>query len=165
MKNKFLAVLVAVCFSFVQTVSFAESVEDKFTQISPTHAPGTGEFIHGQGYGKLLIRILLFGAVGQQGVHYVPEGTDLLFAMLYAGGYSETTKLNGITIRRKGQPDLIKVDLEDLMEEGDKVPRLQDGDIVNVPYNWRKDITTIGIITGFITAMTGFTVSLIALSK
>lgn len=165
MKNKLISALVLVAFAFTQTVVFAESVEDKYTQISPTHAPGSGEYVHGQGYGKLLIRVLLFGSVGQQGVHYVPEGTDLLFAMLYAGGYSETTKLNDITIRRKGVQDLIEVDLEDLMEAGEKVPRLQDGDIVNVPYNWRKDITTIGIITGFVSAMTGFTLSLIAISK
>jgi len=143
----------------------AESVEDKFAQISPTQNPGLGEFVHGQGYGKILIRVLMFGAIPQQGVHYVPEGTDLLFSILYAGGYTDATKLNGITIRRRGQKDLMEVDLKDAMEDGEKIPRLQDGDIVNVPYNWRRDISTISIITGFMTAMTGFTLSLIALSK
>lgn len=143
----------------------AESVEDKFAQISPNQTPGQGEFVHGQGYGKILIRVLMFGSVPQQGVHYVPDGTDLLFSILYAGGYTDASKLNGITIRRRGQKDLIEVDLQDAMEDGEKIPRLQDGDIVNVPYNWRRDIATISIITGFMTAMTGFTLSLIALSQ
>ena len=143
----------------------AESVEDKFTQIAPNHAPGGGEFVHGSGYGKLLMRIMIFGSVPTQGIHYMPEGTDILFAMLYAGGYNETTKMNGIKIRRKGTRELVTVDLENIIEEGDKVPKVMDGDVITVPYNWRKDIGTIGIFTGFIGAMTGFTLSIIALSK
>lgn len=143
----------------------AESIEDKFAQISPTHQPGAGEFVHGQGYGKILIRVLMFGSIPQQGVHYVPEGTDLLFAILYAGGYNDTSKLNGVTIRRRGQADLIEVDLQDSVKDGEKIPRLQDGDVVTVPFNWRRDIQTISLITGFMAAMTGFTLSLIALSK
>jgi hypothetical protein len=143
----------------------AESIEDKFAQISPSHQPGTGEFVHGQGYGKILIRVLMFGAVPQQGVHYVPEGTDLLFAILYAGGYTDASKLNGVTIRRRGQADLLKIDLQDAVKDGEKIPKLQDGDVVEVPFNWRRDIQTITLITGFMAAMTGFTLSLIALSK
>lgn len=107
----------------------------------------------------------MFGAIPQQGVHYVPEGTDLLFSILYAGGYGDNSKLNGISIRRRGQQDLIDVDLQDLMKDGGRIPKLQDGDIVNVPFNWRRDIQTISLITSFMAAMTGFTLSLIALSK
>jgi hypothetical protein len=143
----------------------AESIDDKFAQISPTQQPGVGEFVHGQGYGKILIRVLVFGSIAQQGVHYVPEGTDLLFAVLYAGGYSETSKLNGITIRRRGQQELITVDLQDAINDGEKIPKLQDGDVVTVPFNWRRDIQTISLVTGFLAALTGFTISLIALSR
>lgn len=157
-----LLVVLMVCGSL--TVK-AESIEDKFAQISPTHQTGAGEFVHGQGYGKILIRVLMFGSVPQQGVHYVPEGTDLLFAILYAGGYNDTSKLNGVTIRRRGQADLIEVDLQDSINDGEKIPKLQDGDVVTVPFNWRRDIQTISLITGFMAAMTGFTLSLIALSK
>jgi len=160
-----------LCHIFIGVLIFgsphlqAESVEDKFAQISPTHQQGAGEFIHGQGYGKILIRVLVFGAVPQQGVHYVPEGTDLLFSILYAGGYADNSKLNGITIRRRGQQELMEVDLQDLMKDGGRIPKLQDGDIIRVPYNWRRDIQTISLITSFMAAMTGFTLSLIALSR
>lgn len=157
--------LVVICFILGAPSSYSESIDDRFAQISPTHKPGTGEYVHGQGYGKILIRVLLFGSIPQQGVHYVPEGTDLLFAILYAGGYTEISKLNGITIRRRGQADLIDVDLQDAIQDGDKIPKLQDGDVVTVPYNWRRDMQTITLVTGFIAAMTGFTLSLIALSK
>ena len=141
-----------------------ESVDDKFTQIVPTHSPGSGEYVHGQGYGKILIRVMIFGAVPQQGVHYVPEGTDLLFGIVYAGGYGDYTKLNGIQIRRRGRKDLMNVDLQDLIEDGDKIPKLADGDVVTVPYNWMKDFSTFSVVMGFVTSMTGFTLALIALS-
>jgi len=150
---------------FLGSLSFSEAIDDKFAQISPTQQPGVGEFVHGQGYGKILIRVLMFGSVPQQGVHYVPEGTDLLFSILYAGGYGDNSKLNGITIRRRGQKDLIEVDLQDAMQDGQAIPKLQDGDVVNVPFNWRRDIQTITLVTGFMAAMTGFTLSLIALTR
>jgi hypothetical protein len=143
----------------------AESMEDKFTQIPPNHTPGAGEFVHGIGYGKLLMRVMLLGSIGQQGVHYFPEGTDLMFAMVYAGGLTDTTKLNGIKIRRRNVKDLISVDLEDLIADGEKVPKLYDGDVVSVPYNWRRDMATITTFTGFVAAMTGFALSMVALSK
>lgn len=156
-----------VLFAFLISTSglHGEAIDDKNTQIVPTHSPGSGEYIHGQGYGKILVRVMMFGSVPQQGVHYFPEGTDLLFGILYSGGYGEATKLNGIQIRRRGQKDLLKINLEDLLEDGDKIPKLMDGDVVTVPFNWRKDVQTIGMVTGFLTAMTGFTLSLIAISK
>lgn len=163
--KKIIASFLVVSFLFSNTIAFAESVDDKFTQIAPGHSPGGGEFVHGTGYGKLLMRVMMFGAMGAQGVHYVPEGTDLVFAMLYAGGYNETSKLTNIKIRRRNVKELITVDLEDLLDNGEKIPKVMDGDIISVPFNWRKDMATIGIFTGFITAMTGFTLSIIALSK
>ncbi len=143
----------------------AESMDDKFTQIPPNHSPGAGEYVHGVGYGKLLMRVMLFGAVGQQGVHYFPEGTDLMFAIIYSGGVSEVAKMNGIKIHRRNIKELINVDLEDLLAEGEKVPKLMDGDVVSVSYNWRRDMATLSTFTGFIAGMTGFALAMIALTK
>jgi hypothetical protein len=142
----------------------AESVDDRFTQITPSHSPGAGEYIHGQGYGKILVRVMLFGAVPQQGIHYVPEGTDILFALLYAGGYGEMTKLNGITIRRRGVQELLEIDLEDLIEEGKTIPKLADGDVVNVPYNWKKDYQEFQFFTTLLTSITSL-VALVAVLR
>ncbi len=145
--------------------AYPEAMDDKMTNIVPGRSLGGGEFVHGQGYGKVLMRVMMFGSIPQQGVHYMPEGTDLLFAMLFSGGYSETSKIDKISIRRKGQAELIKVNLEALMEKGGSIPKIQDGDIIDVPFNWKKDVTTISMITGFITAMTGFALSLVALTR
>src|SRR4051794_9266079 len=109
--NRLLTYLVIGSFCLCQPGLRAESVDDRFTQISPKHAPGAGEYVHGQGYGKILIRVMMFGAVPQQGVHYVPEGTDLLFGLIYAGGSADNAKLNGVTIRRRGIQELLEVDL------------------------------------------------------
>lgn len=145
--------------------AFAESVDDEFAQISPQHAPGSGEFVHGQGYGKILIRTMVFGAVPQQGVHYVPEGTDLLFALLYAGGYSDQTDLNGITIRRRGLKENIEVDLEELIEEGQPIPKLRDGDVINVPHNWRRDYQEFMFFAGMFTSLSSLVLSIAILSR
>lgn len=131
----------------------AEAVDDKFTQISPQSTRGADEFIHGAGYGKILMRVMVFGAVPRQGIHYFPEGTDLLFALLYAGGYQETTKLNGITIRRRNSRELLTVNLEDLIEDGLPIPKLVDGDVVNVPFNWRKSYQEVLFYTSVITTL------------
>lgn len=133
----------------------AESVDDQFTEISPSFRVGTGEFVHGQSYGKLLMRILILGAVPAQGIHYMPEGTDLMFGIIYAGGKADYTKMSGITIRRRGQKELIDIDLDNLIADGKAIPKLADGDIIDVPYNWRKGTQDILFWTGVFTALTG----------
>lgn len=157
----------ALVFLFTQSVypeETAPSVRD--TRITPTQGVISGEFYHGSILtGKLLIKVLMFGAVPQQGIHYVHEGTDIMSALLYAGGYSEQSKINAITIRRKHSKKLIKIDLEEILEDGLESIKLQDDDIITVPYNWRKDIATISLITGFISSMTGFTLAILAITK
>ncbi|MBI1861868.1 MAG: hypothetical protein HYR96_13220 [Deltaproteobacteria bacterium] len=161
--RRFTACVVVLSFLFANTVAFAEAVDDNFTQISPTETLGIGEYIHGQGYRRLLVRVLMFGSIASQGIHYVPEGTDILFAILYAGGYTDQTKLDGITIRRKHQGELIRVDLEELIEEGQKIPRLQDGDIVSIPFNWRKDVATVGTLSSLIASFTTLALAIVTL--
>ena len=161
------AITYALVFCLVVPVSIAraESVDEEFTHISPKHSPGGGEYVHGQGYGKILMRLLMFGSIPQQGIHYVPEGTDLLFAILYGGGYGEATKLTDITIRRKGMPELIHVDLESVIEEGGAIPKLKDGDIINVPYNWRRDYQEFMFFTGIFSSLTGLILSIALLTR
>jgi len=168
MTKKIIAFVLLVC-TFVTTpgtLAYAESLGEQYTTASPgTVSGGTGEYIHGQRQGKLLMRTLILGAVPQQGIHYVPEGTDVLFAVLYSGGYTDTSRLNGIAIRRKNVRELIDVPLEDLIADGSEIPRLMDGDIVTVPFNWRRDISTISLVTGFLSSMTAFTLSVVALAR
>ena len=163
--QKLVSLFVLATFLLQPTAALCESIDDGYSSISPALGAGGGEYVHGQKQGKILIRVLMFGAVPQQGIHYVPEGTDLLFSILYAGGYTESTKLNGITIRRRNVKHLLEVDLEDTIEQGKSIIRMQDGDVVTIPYNWRRDIGTISLITGFVGSMTAFTLSIIALVR
>lgn len=166
MNQKIIALVLIFSFLFCQSHNaFAEALGEQFSSVTPNRTGGGGEFMHGQNQGKLLMRTLILGAVPQQGIHYVPEGTDVLFAVLYAGGYTDASRLNGISVRRRNVRDLIDVPLEDLIADGSEIPRLMDGDIVTVPYNWRRDIATISMITGFLSSMTAFTLSIVALAK
>lgn len=163
--KKLMCLCVVISLTLPTNGILGESLDDKFTQIPPNHTPGAGEFIHGAGYGKLLMRVNMYGLIPQQGVHYFPEGTDLMFAITYAGGYSDMSKLNGIKIRRRNVKELINVDLEDLIEDGEKIPKILDGDVISVPFNWRRDMQNFFTITGFITSITGFALAMIALTK
>jgi hypothetical protein len=165
MKKHLICLCLVACISLSPLAAKAESLDEKSTETAPGAAKNQGEFTHGAGQGKLLMRILLFGAVPQQGVHYMPEGTDLLFALIYSFLKTDSTKMDGITIRRRNSKPLLEVNLESLIEHGRDIPKLYDGDIVTVPYNWRRDLETISLITGFITSMTGFTLAIIALSR
>ena len=159
-------VSVVIIFSWLLTSEKSIANDDllRDTRITPTQGVIPGEFYHGSVLqGKLLIKILFFGAVPSQGIHYVHEGTDLLSALLYAGGYDDTSKITAITIRRKNHPELIKINLEEVIEDGMEPMKLVDDDVVTVPYNWRKDMATISLITGFITTITSFTTTLIVL--
>ncbi len=143
----------SLCLILAPMAAYAEAVDDKFTQISPQSRGGGDEQIHGAGYGKILMRVMVFGAVPRQGIHYFPEGTDLLFALLYAGGYQDTTKLNGITIRRRNAKELINIDLEDLVADGLPIPKLVDGDVVTIPFNWRKGYQEVLFYTSVISTI------------
>jgi hypothetical protein len=157
--------VVLVAFLTVSLNVRGEAVDDKLTQISPDFKPGSGEYIHGTGYGKILMRVMMFGAVGAQGIHYFPEGTDLLFAILSSGGVGEQTKLNGTTIRRRNVKNLIEIDLEDLIEEGKAIPKLADGDVINVPFNWRRNYQQFMFYTQVLFSITGFLLAVVALSR
>jgi hypothetical protein len=163
--HRVLCLLTALWFLFFVPAIYADSMSQAYSTTTPGFVGGGGEFVHGQNSGKILIRVLIFGSVPQQGIHYVPENTDLLFGLLYAGGYTQTSSLNGITIRRRNVRDLMEVDLEDIIEDGKPVPKLLDGDVLTVPYNWRRDIDTITLVTGFVSSMTAFTLSIIALTR
>lgn len=152
--------------SWLLTIRTAYPTELRDTRITPTQGAISGEYVHGSIIGgKLLIKILFFGAVPTQGIHYIPEGTDLLSAILYAGGYNDTSKINGISIRRRNQKELIKIDLEEIIEEGLDAPKLLDDDVITIPYNWRRDIATISLITSFVTSISAFTTTLIVLVR
>ena len=151
-----------LCFALVcYNAAFGEAIDDTFALPQDQE---TGK-IHGAKTGKPLIRILMFGAIPAQGIHFVPEGTDLLFAILYAGGYTDRSKLNGISIRRRGLERVLEVDLEDSLAAGDVIPKLRDGDIVNVPYNWRKSFEEFQFITNLVFSLSTFILSIVAVTK
>jgi hypothetical protein len=161
--KSFVVHVLAFCLVLAPVAAHAEAVDDKFTQISPQGRAGGDEKIHGAGFGKILMRIMVFGAVPNQGIHYVPEGTDMFFLLLYCGGHSDNTKLDGITIRRRGAREIITVDLEDLMDENLPIPKLVDGDVVTVPFNWRKSYNDLLFYTGVIGTLSGLLVGVAAL--
>jgi len=164
MKHPIKILLISLALLFAPlTAHSAKKPKTKYGYVTPSDAKASA-IADATRSGKLMMRVTLMGAVSQ-GIHYFPEDSDLLAALMYVGGYTEEADLDDIAIRRKGQKELIYVDLEALVEDGDPIPKLKDGDIVTVDWNWKKDLELYYTVTSFVTSITAFTLALVAVSR
>jgi hypothetical protein len=87
---------------------------------------------------ELLIPVNILGFVNKPGQFMVPNGTDLVSLIAYAGGFREDAKLNNIKLVRglatNGQPHILKVDLKKYFETGNRqlIPRMMPDDTIIV---------------------------------
>jgi len=123
-------------------------------------SPGGGEEANsplpGGGYGttrpveeELLVPVNVWGEVDKPGLYEVPDGTNVVELLSYAGGPTEFANLSHVKVTRgaggKGQP----VDVSAYLAYGDAgtLPRLQPGDTVyvhrNAKYSWRSFIEVV----------------------
>ena len=79
----------------------------------------------------------------------MPEGTDLMFGIIYAGGKADYTKMSSITIRRRGRKELLDIDLEDLIADRRSIPKLVDGDIVMLHITGERELRIFFFGPGF----------------
>jgi hypothetical protein len=85
---------------------------------------------------ELLIPVNILGYVNKPGQYMVPNATDLVALVAFAGGFKEDAKLNNIKILRgmatNGQPYSLKVDLKKYFSTGNRklIPRLMPDDTV-----------------------------------
>jgi len=88
---------------------------------------------------ELLIRVNVWGYVAKPGQYLVPDNTDLISLLSYAGGPTEDARIDAIRLIRtvEGKRQVTEVDLKELLEGGssEEVPVLMPGDTVIVPGN------------------------------
>ncbi len=126
---------------------------------------GGSEFHVGQNTG-INVKVTLLGGVRSQGVYHIPESTDMISLIGYAGGGNEFAKLNDITIkRRKGDSyEVLDVSLKNLATSAGSLPtpRLMNGDVVFVPESRSTQNLMLGlsiISTVLSIALAGYAVS------
>ena len=112
------------------------------------------------------VKVTLLGGVRSQGVYHIPESTDMISLIGYAGGGNEFAKLNDITIkRRKGDSyEVLDVSLKNLATSAGSLPtpRLMNGDVVFVPESRSTQNLMLGlsiISTVLSIALAGYAVS------
>ena len=98
---------------------------------------------------QLLVPVNVWGEVEKPGLYQVPDGTNVVELLSYAGGPTEFANLSHVKVTRgaggKGQP----VDVSAYLAYGDAgtLPRLQPGDTVyvhrNAKYSWRSFIEVV----------------------
>jgi len=106
---------------------------------------------------ELLIPINVWGFVKSPGQYMVPNNTDLLSLLSYAGGPLETAKINKIVIVRSYnnmERTIITVNVKKYLKSGDErlIPMMKPGDTVIVKG------TTFHWIQKFISFLGGFAV-------
>lgn len=87
---------------------------------------------------ELLIPVNILGYVNKPGQYMVPNETDLISLVAFAGGFREDAKLDKLKILRgiakNGQPNSLQVDLKKYFNSGDRrlIPRLMPDDTIIV---------------------------------
>jgi NADH:ubiquinone oxidoreductase subunit F (NADH-binding) len=87
---------------------------------------------------ELLIPVNILGYVNKPGQFMVPNGTDLISLIAYAGGFREDAKINNIKIVRgmsaDGQPNILRINLKKYFESGQRalIPRMMPDDTIIV---------------------------------
>jgi hypothetical protein len=111
---------------------------------SPSETPESGQArapalyeIPGGSEAELVINVHIWGQVFRPGRYLVPDGTDLVGLISYAGGPTTGAKLQDVQLLRaqSAQGDVRRIDLKHFLKSGDPslIPNLEPGDIVVVP--------------------------------
>ncbi|MGH7599880.1 MAG: polysaccharide biosynthesis/export family protein [bacterium] len=85
---------------------------------------------------ELLIPVNILGYVNKPGQYLVPNQTDLVALVAFAGGFKEDAKMNNIKILRgiatNGHPQIFKVDLKKYFATGNRklIPSMLPDDTV-----------------------------------
>lgn len=101
-------------------------------------APEIGRYAIRTGPEDLLqIDVQIWGQVNRPGQYSVPDRTDLIGLMSWAGGPTESAKLRKVlVVRPYAEEDRVReIDIEQYLKSGDQrmIPRLSPGDVVVVP--------------------------------
>jgi len=110
--------------------------------LSPYNKGETG------GEERLLVPVNVWGEVKKPGYYEVPDGTDAVEVVSYAGGPTEYANLSRVHLTRTGAGVTV-VDIRGYLGSGDMdaVPMLKPGDTVyvtrNTKYAWRSFIEVV----------------------
>jgi hypothetical protein len=118
------------------------AVQGQGAQIGTPEWPGSPEgryAIHSGPEDVLQIDVQVWGQVNRPGQYSVPDRTDLIGLISWAGGPTESAKLHDILVIRPlaDKNRVQEVDIEKFLRSGDPlmIPRMSPGDVVVVPAN------------------------------
>lgn len=101
---------------------------------------------------ELLIKVNVWGQVAKPGQYMIPDKTDLISLISFAGGPTEGAKISDVRLIRKweGEQKVLSVDLQHYLDTGDvsHIPVMMPEDTVLVPGNFfRLFSKMVGVIS------------------
>lgn len=101
---------------------------------------------------ELLIKVNVWGQVAQPGQYMIPDKTDLISLISFAGGPTEDARISNVRLIRKweGQQKVLSVDVQHYLDTGDTshIPVLMPEDTVVVPANsYRLFSRLVGVVS------------------
>lgn len=103
---------------------------------------------------RFLIDVQVWGQVHKPGQFSVPDDTDIVGLLSFAGGPTDDAKLRSVRlIRRSGGEQVLKLNLETFVEEGrlGGADRLEAGDVLVVPANRSHQVLRLTNVLSFLT--------------
>ena len=127
--------------------------------VNPESVPASSlssEYYVGKEYGKPLISVQLISGVNKPGVYYVPMGTNLVQLIAYAGGATDRSDIEQISIRKvneeNGDVTFLLVSLEKMLRSKSDLTILSPGDVILIPQkaSIEKTLTWVNLISGIV---------------
>jgi protein involved in polysaccharide export with SLBB domain len=116
---------------------------------------------------ELLVRVSVWGEVARAGFYEVPDGTNAVQLISYAGGPTEYANLKHVRVTRAGEMPAGDVDVRAYLNTGDlnAVPVLKPGDTIFVPKNQRYAWTTFVAVMSQLAVVAGTVMLYVEVSR
>ena len=127
-------VLLLIAFTLYSTTNPAYGINDGVIVPGPNQGVSntTGKVYYTKiKEGEVLIKTNFWGAVAAPGIHYLPDGTDIVTGLSIAGGPGPHAVLDDVRIIR-ASGKMLKMNLESPSDLRKRKFKLKPGDIVHV---------------------------------
>jgi hypothetical protein len=124
------------CYVFFSLILFLFSITSFCSENEEFQGRAAQYYVQSESESQLQIKVYIWGQVLRPGLYQVPDNTDLVALLSFAGGPTEEARLTMVRIVR-GDPDnqeVLEINVKNFLKNGqvNEIPVLKPGDTVVV---------------------------------